>query len=127
MPTYVYACKSCGHGFEQHQSFSDDALTTCPACGQETLRKVFNSVGIVFKGSGFYKTDSRSGTGAAASGTTASEPAAATPQTGGTSEGAAPATAAGSTPTSTGASSGSAGTSSSSSASSSTSAGPSAA
>lgn len=64
MPTYVYACKSCGHTFEQHQSFSDDALTTCPECGQETLRKVFNSVGVVFKGSGFYKTDSRSGTSA---------------------------------------------------------------
>lgn len=61
MPTYVYACKNCGYGFEQHQSFSDDALVTCPQCGQDTLRKVFNSVGIVFKGSGFYKTDSRSG------------------------------------------------------------------
>lgn len=77
MPTYVYACKSCGHGFEQHQSFSEDALTTCPACGQEALRKVFNSVGIVFKGSGFYKTDSRSGsgTGSASAGTPASGPA----------------------------------------------------
>lgn len=58
MPTYVYACKSCGHRFEQYQSFSEDSLTTCPECAQEALRKVFDSVGIVFKGSGFYSTDS---------------------------------------------------------------------
>lgn len=58
MPTYVYACKNCGHRFEQYQSFSEDSLTTCPECAQETLRKVFDSVGIVFKGSGFYSTDS---------------------------------------------------------------------
>lgn len=77
MPTYVYACKNCGHGFEQHQSFSDDALVTCPQCGENTLRKVFNSVGIVFKGSGFYKTDSRSTT--AGSGTVAAGDAAPSP------------------------------------------------
>ncbi|MGP5055265.1 FmdB family zinc ribbon protein [Brachybacterium paraconglomeratum] len=58
MPTYVYACKNCGHRFEQYQSFSEDSLTTCPECTQEALRKVFDSVGIVFKGSGFYSTDS---------------------------------------------------------------------
>ena len=58
MPTYVYACKSCGHRFEQYQSFSEDSLRTCPECAQETLRKVFDSVGIVFKGPGFYSTDS---------------------------------------------------------------------
>lgn len=58
MPTYVYACKNCGHRFEQHQSFTDDALTTCPACGQDALRKVYDSVGVVFKGPGFYSTDS---------------------------------------------------------------------
>ena len=58
MPTYQYACTECGHGFEQFQSFSDDALTECPTCGGR-LRKVFNSVGIVFKGSGFYRNDSR--------------------------------------------------------------------
>jgi putative FmdB family regulatory protein len=58
VPTYVYACKNCGHRFEQYQSFSEDSLTTCPECAQEALRKVFDSVGIVFKGSGFYSTDS---------------------------------------------------------------------
>lgn len=60
MPTYQYACTECGHAFEQVQSFSDDALTTCPQC-QGRLRKVFNAVGVVFKGSGFYRTDSRAG------------------------------------------------------------------
>lgn len=58
MPTYQYSCTECGHFFEQVQSFSDDALTTCPKC-QGRLRKVFNAVGVVFKGSGFYRTDSR--------------------------------------------------------------------
>lgn len=60
MPTYQYACTECGHAFEQVQSFSDDALTECPECTGR-LRKVFNAVGVVFKGSGFYRTDSRSG------------------------------------------------------------------
>jgi putative FmdB family regulatory protein len=59
VPTYQYACTECGHAFEQFQSFSDDALTVCPEC-QGRLRKVFNAVGVVFKGSGFYRTDSRS-------------------------------------------------------------------
>ncbi|MFC4782966.1 FmdB family zinc ribbon protein [Nocardioides sp. MAHUQ-72] len=59
MPTYQYACTECGHAFEQFQSFSDDALTVCPECDGR-LRKVFNAVGVVFKGSGFYRTDSRS-------------------------------------------------------------------
>jgi putative FmdB family regulatory protein len=59
VPTYQYACTECGHAFEQVQSFSDDALTVCPECAGR-LRKVFNAVGVVFKGSGFYRTDSRS-------------------------------------------------------------------
>ena len=58
MPTYQYACRECGHAFEQFQSFSDDALSECPECAGR-LRKVFNAVGVVFKGSGFYRTDSR--------------------------------------------------------------------
>lgn len=60
MPTYQYACRDCGHRFEAVQSFSDASLTECPACAGK-LRKVFSSVGIVFKGSGFYRTDSRAG------------------------------------------------------------------
>jgi putative FmdB family regulatory protein len=60
LPTYQYACTECGHRFEQFQSFSEDALTTCPECSGR-LRKVFNAVGVVFKGSGFYRTDSRKG------------------------------------------------------------------
>ena len=61
MPTYQYACTACGENIEAVQSFTDPALTECPACGG-ALRKVFSAVGVVFKGSGFYKTDSRSGT-----------------------------------------------------------------
>ncbi len=58
MPTYEYRCKACGQELEVVQSFTDDALTTCEACGGQ-LRKVFGNVGIAFKGSGFYKNDSR--------------------------------------------------------------------
>jgi putative FmdB family regulatory protein len=58
VPTYQYACTACGHRFEAVQSFSDASLTDCPECAGR-LRKVFSSVGIVFKGSGFYRTDSR--------------------------------------------------------------------
>ena len=60
MPTYAYACTECDHRFEAVQSFSDDSLTVCPEC-EGRLRKVFNAVGIVFKGGGFYRTDSRAG------------------------------------------------------------------
>lgn len=59
MPTYAYACTSCGHQFDAVQSFSDDALTECPQCGG-TLRKQYGSIGVTFNGSGFYRTDSRS-------------------------------------------------------------------
>ena len=70
LPTYQYACTECGHAFEQVQSFSDDALTVCPEC-EGKLRKVFNAVGVVFKGSGFYRTDSRTdGKSAAAASST---------------------------------------------------------
>jgi putative FmdB family regulatory protein len=73
MPTYEYLCQSCGTRLEVVQGFHDAALTTCEACGGE-LRKVFSAVGIVFKGSGFYKTDSRS-SGAAAKPAAAKKPA----------------------------------------------------
>jgi len=59
VPTYQYRCADCGEELEIKQSFSDAALTTCPACGGD-LRKVFGAAGVVFKGSGFYRTDSRS-------------------------------------------------------------------
>jgi len=58
VPTYSYACTECDHKFDEVQAFTDDALTTCPQCSGR-LRKLFNSVGVVFKGSGFYRTDSR--------------------------------------------------------------------
>jgi putative FmdB family regulatory protein len=62
MPTYEYVCRSCGEPLEVVQAFTDAALEICPRCGGE-LRKVFGNVGVVFKGSGFYKTDSRSANG----------------------------------------------------------------
>lgn len=58
MPTYSYACTECGNRFDEVQAFSDDALTTCPKCSGR-LRKLFGNVGVVFKGSGFYRNDSR--------------------------------------------------------------------
>ena len=59
MPTYEYRCANCGHQLEAVQSFSDAALTECPQCGEPALRKMFGNVGVVFKGSGFYRNDSR--------------------------------------------------------------------
>lgn len=83
MPTYEYACKSCGEHLEVVQSFKDDALTVCPNCGG-ALKKVFGNIGIVFKGSGFYKNDSRNGrTGfkPAAAGSSSGQEVTATPAT----------------------------------------------
>jgi putative FmdB family regulatory protein len=71
VPKYQYQCKDCGEALEVQQSFTDDALTVCPHCGGD-LRKVFNAVGVVFKGSGFYKTDSRSGSSSSSSGSSSS-------------------------------------------------------
>jgi len=75
MPTYQYACTECSHAFEQFQSFSDDALTVCPQCSGK-LRKVFNAVGVVFKGSGFYRNDSRQTTTSSEPASTSAKPAA---------------------------------------------------
>lgn len=61
MPTYEYTCASCDTKHDIVQKMTDPTLTDCPSCGQPTLRKVFGGVGVVFKGSGFYRTDSRSG------------------------------------------------------------------
>lgn len=62
MPTYSYRCTECGVAFDVQQSFSDDSLTVCEACGGK-LRKLFSAVGVTFNGSGFYRTDSRAGSG----------------------------------------------------------------
>ncbi len=72
MPTYEYVCKACGHQLEVVQAFTDAALTVCPNCDGE-LKKIFGNVGIVFKGSGFYKTDSRGTTASTAPSTTKPE------------------------------------------------------
>jgi putative FmdB family regulatory protein len=95
MPTYPYACTACDHRFEVVQSFTDDALTECPQCSGR-LRKVFGSVGVVFKGSGFYRTDSRSSSSsssAASLSTTSTSPdgASSSSKDGGTKAGATPA------------------------------------
>ncbi|OPC84990.1 FmdB family transcriptional regulator [Embleya scabrispora] len=81
MPTYQYQCTACGEGLEAVQKFTDDALTVCPAC-QGRLRKVFSAVGVVFKGSGFYRTDSR---GSSTSSTPATAGASSTGSTGSSS------------------------------------------
>jgi putative FmdB family regulatory protein len=72
VPTYSYACTECSNRFDAVQAFTDDALTTCPECSGR-LRKLFNSVGVVFKGSGFYRTDSREAAKSSTNGSSKSE------------------------------------------------------
>lgn len=73
MPTYSYRCTECDNAFDIHQAFTDDSLTVCDVCGAR-LRKLFNTIGVTFNGSGFYRTDSRSdGDRGGAKGTTASD------------------------------------------------------
>ena len=72
MPTYSYACTECGNRFDEVQAFSDDALTSCPKCNGR-LRKLFGKVGVVFKGSGFYRTDSREPAKSSSGSTSSSE------------------------------------------------------
>lgn len=62
MPTYSYRCANCDFAFDQYQAFTDNSLTVCSNCGQSQLRKVFNSIGVSFTGSGFYRNDSRAET-----------------------------------------------------------------
>ena len=62
MPTYSYRCANCDFAFDQYQAFTDNSLTMCPNCSQSQLRKVFNSIGVSFTGSGFYRNDSRAET-----------------------------------------------------------------
>lgn len=76
MPTYEYACANCGAAHEVVQKMSDDSLTICPACGEPALRKQFNNVGVVFKGSGFYRNDSRGKSSTSESGSSPASPAA---------------------------------------------------
>ncbi len=73
MPTYQYTCTDCAEPVEAVQKFTDDPLTVCAACGGR-LRKVFSPVGIVFKGSGFYRTDSRNGSGSRSEAASAKQP-----------------------------------------------------
>lgn len=72
MPTYAYACKDCGHAFDIVQSFSENSLSECPQCSGR-LRKKFGNVGVTFKGSGFYRTDSRSSASSTAAGSESSQ------------------------------------------------------
>ena len=67
MPTYEYGCDNCGVRFDRYQSFDSEPLTVCPECGEPALRKLYQPVGIVFKGSGFYATDHRSPSGLSSS------------------------------------------------------------
>lgn len=70
MPTYEYACSACDATHEVQQKMTDPTLTACPVCGDAGVRKLFTGVGVHFKGSGFYRTDSRSGSGSGDSGST---------------------------------------------------------
>lgn len=74
MPTYSYRCTACDHAFDIQQAFSDDTLTVCPSC-KGALRKVFNTIGVTFQGSGFYRTDSRAEAKGKSGGKSASLPA----------------------------------------------------
>jgi putative FmdB family regulatory protein len=100
VPTYSYACTGCGDRFDAVQAFSDDALTTCSKCSGR-LRKLFGSVGVVFKGSGFYRTDSResaksssNGSAAESTSSSSSEKSSVSSSNGSSSTSAAPAAAA---------------------------------
>jgi len=103
VPTYQYACTVCGHRLEAVQSFSDDPLTECPECAGR-LRKLFSAVGIVFKGSGFYRNDSRptgsSGSSDSSGKEPAKEPAAASAASGSSSSSASSSTSASTPPSS---------------------------
>ena len=79
MPTYSYRCTACDHAFDIQQAFSDESLTVCPSCEGE-LRKVFNTIGVTFQGSGFYRTDSRAEAKGKSGGKSASLPAKESPK-----------------------------------------------
>ena len=106
MPTYEYRCKYCGHQFDVVQAFTDDPLTECPSC-DGPLKKVFGNVGIAFKGSGFYKTDSRSGSSSSGSSSSSGR------ESGGSSDSSSDSSSGSSSSSSSGSSSGSSSSSSS--------------
>ncbi|MET7547062.1 FmdB family transcriptional regulator [Streptomyces sp. NBC_01724] len=113
MPTYQYQCTECGEGLEAVQKFTDDALTVCPNC-EGRLKKVFSAVGIVFKGSGFYRNDSRgssSSSAPASSSAKATGSASSTSSTGSDSKSSASSSAAASSSSSSSSASSSSGTS----------------
>jgi len=118
MPTYSYSCRDCGHAFDIHQAFTDDALSVCPNCGGH-LRKVFGTVGVTFNGSGFYRTDSRGGTkstGGSSSGSSSTGSSSSGSSSGSSSSGSSSSGSTSSGSSSSGSSSGSSGSSSSGSA-----------
>lgn len=107
MPTYSYACTECDNRFDAVQAFTDDALTSCPECSGR-LRKLFNSVGVVFKGSGFYRTDSRDSaakSGGSSAGATTAEKSGGSEKTSTGDSGSGSSTGSGSSPSGSGASS----------------------
>ncbi|WP_328888596.1 FmdB family zinc ribbon protein [Streptomyces sp. NBC_00316] len=112
MPTYQYQCTECGEGLEAVQKFTDDALTVCPSC-EGRLKKVFSAVGIVFKGSGFYRNDSRgsSSSSSPASSSAKASGSASSSSTGSDSKSSTPAPAASSSSSSSSSASASSGTS----------------
>ncbi|MER5348769.1 FmdB family zinc ribbon protein [Kitasatospora sp. NPDC002551] len=93
MPTYQYQCTECGNGLEAVQKFTDEPLTTCPDC-QGRLRKIFSAVGVVFKGSGFYRTDSRSSSSSSVGGGSSSSSSSSTSASSSSSSSSTPAPAA---------------------------------
>ncbi|MFE5510895.1 MULTISPECIES: FmdB family zinc ribbon protein [unclassified Streptomyces] len=112
MPTYQYQCTECGEGLEAVQKFTDDALTECPSC-KGRLKKVFSAVGIVFKGSGFYRNDSRGSSSSSSPASSSSKPSTSAPSSGSTSTSDAKPAAAASSSSSSSSSTSSSGTGSS--------------
>ncbi|MGX1883150.1 FmdB family zinc ribbon protein [Streptomyces sp. NPDC055287] len=110
MPTYQYQCTECGEGLEAVQKFTDDALTVCPGC-EGRLKKVFSAVGIVFKGSGFYRNDSRGSSSSSTPATSSSKGAGASTSSSSSGSDSKPAAASSSSSSSSGSSSSSSSTS----------------
>jgi putative FmdB family regulatory protein len=111
MPTYSYRCTECDNAFDIHQAFTDDSLTVCEVCGGR-LRKLFNTIGVTFNGSGFYRTDSRASAGGAPSGGSDSGGGSSSSDSSGSSSGSSDASGTGSSGSGSGSKSGSGSTAS---------------